>query len=89
MKETKTAIAGRWMRIIASGKDVVPGTEDFDFLLALVRQHPRAAKKIGAGVKAFHPSVNLSRPYPTNCMYILRADGSREEVSYRKCLGWK
>jgi hypothetical protein len=57
--------------------------EDHAFLLELLKKHPRAAEKIGAGVKHF--AVGKAKG-GTQCFYITRVDGSRSDFSFIKCL---
>ena len=57
--------------------------EDHEFLIDLLKKHERAAEKIGAGVKHF--TVENAKG-GTQCFYIMRVDGSREDFSTGKCL---
>jgi hypothetical protein len=56
---------------------------DHAFLLELLSKHPNAAKKIGVGVKQFTIEKSLGG---TQCFYITRVDGSRDDFSFGKCL---
>jgi len=58
--------------------------QDRDFMLGLLRCHPRAQEKFGAGITDIvaHPFIGGSR-----CFFVIRADGSAEDFSVRKCLG--
>lgn len=58
-------------------------SDDHAFLLELLKKHPRAAEKIGAGVNYF--TVEKAKG-GTQCFYITRIDGSRSEFSFMKCL---
>ena len=57
--------------------------DDNAFLLELLKKHPRAVEKIGAGVKHF--TVENAKG-GTRCFYVIRADGSRSDFSFMKCL---
>lgn len=57
--------------------------DDHAFLLELLKKHPKAAEKIGAGVKHF--AVEKAKG-GTQCFYITRVDGSRSDFSFIKCL---
>jgi hypothetical protein len=57
--------------------------DDQAFLLELLKKHPRAAEKIGAGVKHF--TVEIAKG-GTQCFYITRVDSSRSDFSFMKCL---
>jgi DNA-directed RNA polymerase-4 subunit 1 len=54
-----------------------------EFLLELLKKHPRKAEKIGVGVKHF--TVENAKG-GTRCFYITRVDGSRSDFSFMKCL---
>lgn len=56
---------------------------DHSFLCALVSRHPHAAKKAGAGIKHFTVEPAM---HGTRCFYITRADGSKTDFSYFKCV---
>jgi len=56
--------------------------DDHAFLLELLKKHPRAAEKVGAGVKHF--TVENAKD-GTRCSYITRADGLRPDFSFMKC----
>lgn len=57
---------------------------DLDFAVGLLRQHPRAGQKAGAGIAAIvvHRYVTGSR-----CFFVIRPDGGAVDFSVRKCLG--
>lgn len=57
---------------------------DLAFMAAMLRQHPRAADKIGVGVAGIvaHRYIGGSR-----CFFVVRVDGSAEDFSARKCCG--
>ena len=54
-------------------------------LLALLDKHPRAAEKKGPGVESItfseHPTYT-----GTQCFFINRTDGTKEDFSFRKCI---
>lgn len=53
------------------------------FLSALLAMHPRAAEKIGAGVRHF--TVEPAKG-GTRCFYLTRVDGTRDDFSTSKCI---
>ena len=53
------------------------------FLCALVALHPRAAEKIGSGIRHFTVEHAL---HGTRCFYLTRSDGSKTDFSYFKCV---
>ena len=57
--------------------------DDHDCVMDLLRKHPKAAEKIGVGVKHFtiEPAEGGTR-----CFYITRVDGSRDDFSFLKSL---
>jgi hypothetical protein len=57
--------------------------DDHAFLLELLKKHPRAAEKVGAGVKHF--TVENAKG-GTRCFYLTRVDGLRSDFSFMKCL---
>ena len=61
----------------------LPGI-DFDYVMALLLNHPRANEKIGAGVK----EIKISTGYNSNnrCFHVVRTDNSIEDFSIRKCI---
>ena len=56
---------------------------DHAFLLELLKKHPRATEKAGAGLKHF--TVENAKG-GTRCFYVTRVDGSRSDFSFMKCL---
>ncbi|KAL4443635.1 hypothetical protein ABPG75_011372 [Micractinium tetrahymenae] len=75
---------------LLQGDDVVPGHPDFEFLLALLRMHPRYAEKVA------HPPVQRFRvraiiePEQPPIRFFEYQDGRGEwdDFSTRKCLGF-
>lgn len=61
----------------APGKPLSP--EDRDFLVGLLRNHPEAGRKIGAGVAEILVSEGR--------FMLVRADGTKDDFSVAKCLG--
>jgi Protein of unknown function (DUF3223) len=53
------------------------------FLSALLAMHPRAAEKIGAGIKHF--TVEPAKG-GTRCFYVTRVDGTRDDFATGKCV---
>lgn len=72
---------------IAIKDKATPGTilegQDMDFMYDLLRWHPNAAGKIGAGVK--HIIVRSNPKYGQNEFYLRRVDGSGTDFSYKEC----
>lgn len=48
--------------------------------------HPDAARKIGAGVEAVQLRTIERDGVSSSCFFLIREDGTSEDVSYRKCL---
>ena len=63
-------------------KTVIPEPHH-SFLCALIVLHPRAAEKIGAGVKHFTVEPAL---HGTRCFYLARVDGTKTDFSTGKCV---
>ena len=59
---------------------------DFDFLSALLRRYPRAAEKIGPGIRKIRVRAVAARSGPGKCFEAECIDGSRVEFSFLKCL---
>ena len=53
------------------------------FLCSLIALHPRAAEKIGAGIKHFTVEPAL---HGTRCFYLTRVDGTKTDFSTGKCV---
>lgn len=53
-------------------------------LIDLLRRHPSADEKIGAGVLYFY--VDTIPPYGSRGFACVRVDGTKADFSYRKCL---
>lgn len=53
------------------------------FLSELLAKHPRAAEKIGAGIKHFtvEPAA-----HGTHAFYVTRVDGTRDDFATGKCV---
>jgi len=58
--------------------------QDAKLLEELLKTHPEANEKIGAGVASF--SIR-SADFGTRCFWINRIDGTTEKFSFRSCLG--
>jgi len=59
------------------------GEADFNDVLNLLKIHPNAQEKIGAGVKEI--IIDETR-YKTKCFNVIRVDSSSEIFSYIKCI---
>lgn len=57
---------------------------DFDYVMALLLNHPQAEEKIGIGVKAL--KVASGAYAGSRCFHIVRADESVENFSIGKCI---
>ncbi len=57
--------------------------EDGEDLLGLLRRHPDASAKIGAGVDHFEVQ---EADYDTQCFRVVRHDGTWERFSYHVCI---
>lgn len=54
-------------------------------LLDLLKKgHLEAEKKIGSGVKSFQ--VKYHPQWKSRCFFVVRADGSSDDFSFRKCV---
>lgn len=57
------------------------------FLLDLLKRHPRSGKKIGIGVAAFFVRINHQwGQYKNMCFWLRRTDGTETDFSYRECI---
>lgn len=59
--------------------------EDLDFVVALFARHPEARTKAGTGVVGFY--VDQRPRCRTANFYVVRADGSSDDFSIKRCLG--
>lgn len=83
---TKEALRIDIRRRIALYEDREPfSAEDEQFFLDLLTHHPRATIKMGCGVMGFFVARN---PVYTNtqCLYLVRTDGSTTDWSWTECL---
>jgi hypothetical protein len=77
----KTELCARASAILWSGK-ITP--ENDAFLHELIKRHPDATKKIGVGIDHFEIRENAF--YKQNVFWLIRADGSETDFSYRRCV---
>lgn len=63
--------------------------EDSGFLIDGLKRHPRAAEKIGCGVRRFFKNPAPKPNYGKSCFWIERNDGSTEKFSFQKCVTGK
>ncbi|URE11680.1 hypothetical protein MUK42_19737 [Musa troglodytarum] len=57
---------------------------DVNKLDLLKKGHPDPDKKIGAGIEAFQ--VRYHPTFKSRCFFLVRADGSSDDFSFRKCV---
>jgi hypothetical protein len=81
---SKAAVRRHAQEILYRLKDIHPGTEEYSFLLALLKEHLRSAEKIGSGIACF--CVEQMRDADAPNFYIRRTDGSIEDFSFYKCI---
>lgn len=83
---TKQDLEKRVQSIVAGYPDrQVLNPIDFDFMHALLGNHPQFETKIGCGISAFYIQRNPIYPSNRNFM-IVRADDSETDFSWRECL---
>jgi len=58
--------------------------KNFDYVMALLLNHPRASKKIGSGVKSI--KVDQGHYSSNRCFHIVRNNGTTEDFSIGKCI---
>lgn len=58
--------------------------EDFDYVLALLLNHPNASQKVGAGVDAI--KVDRGDYAANRCFHVIRNDKTEEDFSIGKCI---
>jgi len=76
----------RCQAIRDSYPDGVPlSPEDRKVVLATLRHHPRGREKFGCGVAHVVVDTYVGG---TRCFFVIRADGSVEDFSLRKCVGY-
>lgn len=84
--ESRAALEREVRSVVDRNKDHQPLTgADFDFMRDLIKLHPRADIKIGAGIVAL---VFLRNPvFPSSrTLYLRRADNTTTDVSWRECI---
>jgi hypothetical protein len=60
--------------------------DDAADLRSLLDRHPESARKIGSGIDHFEV---MAAEYDTQCFCVVRTDMTRDDFSYRQCLGPK
>lgn len=82
---TKGAAIEFIQKILYSHDLRVPITgDDHEFLMELLKKHPRVTEKTGSGVTHF--TVEPAQG-GTRCFYITRTDDTRDDFSFLKSLG--
>jgi len=62
--------------------------KDFDAGLDLLKQHPNADGKIGVGIKDLMVDDSGYGGPGSKCFHLVRHDGTKDNFSYLKCLGY-
>lgn len=57
---------------------------DKALVITALRRHPKAKQKFGAGINDIVVSKYV---YGSRCYFVIRADGTTEDFSLRKCFG--
>jgi len=82
--ETKTALVEYVKKILHSSPHYQYLTPaDFEFMLEILKFHPRYKQKAGCGIAALYVKPNPI--YPTLGFWIVRTDGSETDFSYKEC----
>lgn len=81
---TQKAAIEHCQRILYSYEEGSPVTdpEHLAFLASLLGLHPEAVEKVGAGVAGFEVHKNLKTPG----FWVVRADGTKLDFSFYKCI---
>ena len=80
----KKALLAHTRQLISSLGVGQVSAEHFPFFLSLLERHPRAARKIGDGVRTFHIERNPLNP-STFQMHLTRTDDTTVEFSWNVC----
>jgi len=56
------------------------------FLLALLKRHKYAAKKVGCGIAMFFVRVNATWGSNNRCFWLRRVDGTETDFSFLECI---
>ena len=81
---TKTAVLAYFSEMLnnyVDGQDV--DVSDSVHLSNLIKRHPKAADKIGPGIKRFFKDKTR---YPTSSFWIERTDGTTVHFALKKCV---
>lgn len=57
---------------------------DFEFIYELLQWHPSASQKMGCGVQHFE--IQITKPWNTKSLLLVRVDGTSTDFSYNVCL---
>jgi hypothetical protein len=60
------------------------GEDDLEFMIEVLKHHPRADEKIGVGVRGIR--VQREAQWGTMQFAVIRTDGSDTDFSFKKCL---
>jgi Protein of unknown function (DUF3223) len=60
--------------------------QDAEFLSGLLKRHPEAGQKIGAGVKRFFKDSGPEPNYGTDCFWVEQIDGTKVDFSFKTCV---
>jgi hypothetical protein len=62
------------------------GPEDERHLLALIKHHTDYSGKVGVGIDHFKVDENTLYVPTSRCFWIIRIDGSIDDISYKHCI---
>jgi len=84
MFKTQKALQDRVRAILWTYKpETVLSDEHREFIFELLKRHPRAEEKLGAGIQLIRVVKNF---YGSQGFEILRVDGSVDDFSYKECI---
>jgi hypothetical protein len=84
---TKTALTDYIKTVLAQSPLNAPLTNDAaDVVTDLFKLHPESDTKIGAGIDRVEVRINREFAGNSRGFWIVRADGTETDISYKKCL---
>lgn len=60
--------------------------DDAAHLYALLKHHTEYAAKVGKGIAYFKVDKNTEYKIATRCFWLVRVDGTVDDVSFRHCI---